>query len=294
MEKNFRINKGIFFNLFLILIFLHTFVLFAINPLNFKKETTFAEKAIYSIPIIMYHSIVPNKNTSFTISPDRLEGDLKYIKEQGYTAITINELIKYTEGNYTLPDKPIIITFDDGYYNNYVYLPSLMKKYDMKCVISIVGSFSNSKSNIENKPQSINCSHLNAMQIIELAKTNRVEFQHHSYALHSYGKVRHGIRKNNGENSEDYKNMLVKDTEKLNDWLYKNCNIKTYAYTYPFGSWCKEAYDILKEMGFKATLGVEAGINKISIGSELKNLYRFNRFGNLTTEEFFENMKRYK
>ena len=151
----------------------------------------------------MYHSVLQKGGTAYTISADMLESDFKYIKEKGYNTVTVNEVIAFTEGKGTLPEKPIMLTFDDGYYNNFVYVIPLLEKYDFKCVTAIVGSFSNSKDNREGKKQSLSYSHMNKYQIKEAVKSGRVEIQHHSYSLHSYGKARKGMRINKGESYED-------------------------------------------------------------------------------------------
>lgn len=69
-----------------------------------------------AIPIILYHSILEsNKITDrYAVTPNQLESDLKYIRDNGYTTITMNNLIEYVDENKPLPEKPIIITFDDG------------------------------------------------------------------------------------------------------------------------------------------------------------------------------------
>lgn len=75
------------------------------------------------IPIIMYHGLCKDnsRRNEYMISPDYFEQDLKYITDHGYTTIFLSELINYFEKGTPLPEKPIILTFDDGYYNNYVY-----------------------------------------------------------------------------------------------------------------------------------------------------------------------------
>ena len=78
-----------------------------------------------------------------------MEQDFQYLKEQGYTAVLPDDLIAYANGEGQLPPKPILITFDDGYYNNYSYAFPLLKKYDMKAVISIVGNFTEQYSEKE-------------------------------------------------------------------------------------------------------------------------------------------------
>lgn len=76
------------------------------------------------------------------ISPDLFESDLKYFQENGYTTVTVNDLIDYVYSDKALPDKCVMLTFDDGYYNNYKYVFLLLKKYNAKAVISPVAKFS--------------------------------------------------------------------------------------------------------------------------------------------------------
>ena len=100
---------------------------------NSENSTEFVK-----LPVIMYHFVLKNSNTKnkFTISESTFEEDLKYIKNNNYTTILVQDLINYTENKTNLPEKPILLTFDDGAYNNYLYAFPLAKKYNMKFVFS--------------------------------------------------------------------------------------------------------------------------------------------------------------
>ena len=97
------------------------------------------------LPIIMYHSILKDQSRSgkYVITPDMLKQDLEYISSKGYTTITMTDLIRYVYDDAPLPEKPIIITFDDGDYNNYGYAVPILKELNMKAVFSIVGEYTN-------------------------------------------------------------------------------------------------------------------------------------------------------
>lgn len=88
------------------------------------------------LPIIMYHSMLRNGSGEYTISPETFEEDLRYLKDNGYTTIYMQDLLDYINKQVPLPEKPIMLTFDDGYYNNYLYAYPLAKKYESKIVIS--------------------------------------------------------------------------------------------------------------------------------------------------------------
>jgi len=100
------------------------------------------------LPVVMYHGILKDGNYSgrFVITPDEFEQDLKYLSDNGYTSVFMSQIIDYVKNGTPLPEKPVVITFDDGYYNNYLYAYPLALKYNMKLVISIVGKYGNCKS----------------------------------------------------------------------------------------------------------------------------------------------------
>lgn len=111
----------------------------AVMPTFAKEEKTDGIK----LPIIMYHSIVKNEDRSgeYVITPIELEKDLLYLKQNGYTTVFVNDVIRYVKRGGELPEKPIILSFDDGTYNYREYLLPLLEKYDMKATVSIVGAY---------------------------------------------------------------------------------------------------------------------------------------------------------
>ena len=120
----------------LVLILLFSFF-WIFNYVNADNES------YINVPIIMYHSILKSQSGDYIVHPD----DLAYISSKGYTTITMTDLINYVYKDTPLPKKPIIITFDDGHYNNLGYAVPLLKKYNMKAVVSIVGKYTDTFSN---------------------------------------------------------------------------------------------------------------------------------------------------
>lgn len=241
------------------------------------------------VPIIMYHSILkdPSRSNKYTVTPTVLEEDLKYIKDKGYTTVTIADLISYVYDDKPLPEKPIVLTFDDGHYNNYGYLFPLLEKYDMKAVISIVGSYTDKFT--ETDEANLNYSYLRWKDIKELMDTGRIEFQNHTYNLHSNTGKRIGTKKIKGETDEHYKNVLEEDILKLQQEFKENTNYIPQCFTYPFGGISNASLDIIKELGFKASLSCEQGINKLTKNpNSLYLLKRYNRPSYISTYNFFQ------
>lgn len=241
------------------------------------------------VPIIMYHSILkdPSRSNKYTVTPTVLEEDLKYIKDNGYTTVSISDLISYVYDDMPLPEKPIVLTFDDGHYNNYGYLFPLLEKYDMKAVISIVGSYTDKFT--ETDEANLNYSYLRWKDIKELMDTGRIEFQNHTYSLHSNTGKRIGTKKIKGETDEHYKSILKDDILKLQQEFEENTHYTPQCFTYPFGGISNASLDIIKELGFKASLSCEQGINKLTKNpNSLYLLKRYNRPSYISTYNFFQ------
>lgn len=243
----------------------------------------------YYVPVIMYHSILADSSLQgrYVISPKQLESDLIYLTENGYTAITVSDLISYVESGIPLPEKPVMLTFDDGYYNNYLYAYPLMRKYGFKMVLSVIGKCSEFYS--ETDESSAYYSHCTWDQLREMELSGFVEVQNHSYDMHTLDKGRNGTKKNSWESLDNYRSVLSGDIMKCQLGLVENSGITPLAFTYPFGAISSESVDIIKELGFKATFSCEEKINLITRDPEcLFGINRFLRPTGEASEAYFE------
>lgn len=243
------------------------------------------------LPIIMYHQITTNpaKKGKYSVTLDELEKDFLYIKKCGYTAINIEELLDYAYNGADLPEKPIMITFDDGRETMYEYLLPLLEKLDMKAVIAVIGSATDLFT--ERTDHHLSYSHLNWEKVNALVQSKHIEIQNHSYDMHSNKNGRNGMRKKIGESYEKYKEVLKEDLMKFQNLIFKHTNYLPTAVVYPFGEYSKETPEILRELGFKAALTCEGKVNKISredCDYWLFRLGRFNRASGKSSEEFFK------
>ncbi len=239
-----------------------------------------SEKQGKCVPIIMYHSIIKDESRTgeYVITPIELEKDIIYLKNNGYTPVFINDLIRYVKYGGELPKKPVILTFDDGTYNYKTYLLPLLKKYNFKATVSIVGSYTDAACE-EAEPNPA-YSYLDWQDISELRDSGLVEICNHSYDMHNLD-GRRGVSQLDGETYEDYRRIFLNDTTKVQNLCNEYCGFKPNVYTYPFGIHCESARRLVKNMGFEASLGVEEKVNYIVKGDEscLYNLNRYNRSG---------------
>lgn len=213
------------------------------------------------VPIIMYHSLTERSNDKWTLPPSEFEKDLAYLKENGYNAVFVSELVAFVEGSADLPENPIVITFDDCYYNNYEYALPLLEQYDMKMTLSVIGSYTEEFSEVED--QNVDYAHLSWEALAEMQASRRVELANHTWGLHTHEKGRDGCCRIAGEELEAYRRVFTEDVGRLQKRLLDTCGAVPICFTYPFGSKCPEALEILRDMGFKASLSCYEGQNTI-------------------------------
>lgn len=97
-----------------------------------------------AVPILMYHKVdrLPPGNKDFNpqavVSPENFEKHLLYLKQQGYETITLTDLYAYVTRGEPLPEKPVVLTFDDGYVDFYTIVYPLLKKYDMRATLFVL------------------------------------------------------------------------------------------------------------------------------------------------------------
>lgn len=241
------------------------------------------------LPIIMYHGLLKEEKRQgqFIISPNLFEQDLRYLQENGYTTVVIADLIAYVQEGKPLPEKPVMLTFDDGYYNNYLYAFPLLKQYNCKMVLSPIGRYTDEYT--QNKDTHANYAHCSWDAVREMMASGLVEFQNHSYNLHSIDSGRKGAKKKAVESLVDYRTLLVEDVMKMQTRMREETGYTPTAFVYPFGAVSSESLPILKELGFQATLICESHINAITRDPEcLYGLGRYRRPAKTGSEAFFK------
>ena len=86
------------------------------------------------MPVIMYHTILNSRDGVYIVSEAQLENDLKELIARGYEFVFPSEVAEFVSGEGSLPEKPVMLTFDDGHYNNLYYGLPILEKYGAKAI----------------------------------------------------------------------------------------------------------------------------------------------------------------
>jgi len=90
------------------------------------------------VPVLMYHHINNHKGDMVTVTPEIFERQMRYLHKSGYKTLKPGELLSYIKGDLFLKEKAVLITFDDGWLDNYIYAYPVLKKYGINAAIFIV------------------------------------------------------------------------------------------------------------------------------------------------------------
>lgn len=251
------------------------------------------ERAAVRLPILMYHqvSIDPEALGPYTISPEMFEQDLIYLQSHGYTTVTVKELEAYANGTFTLPDKPVMLTFDDGYESLGAYVLPLLEQYKMHAVLSVVGEIMDIYTAEED--HHLSYSFFSWPGLKALNESEWVEIASHTYGMH-WEKERQGCAIMSGESQEAYRALLCEDIERQEGLFQQYLEERPAAFAYPFGHYCKESREILGEYGYHVLFTTDQKVNLLTGNpAELLDLGRYNRASTLSCEQIFTKI-RYK
>lgn len=272
-----------------IIVFVFVYILFLIRsyPIYGYQEQ--------EIPILMYHHLEDNINNTTVISPKSFENQMKLLKMEGYQAISAQQLYDYLNDQAPLPQKPVLITFDDGYFSNYEKAYPILKKYDMHAEIFVIASRileMNGNNYHPNETAKMSWDQLKEMK-------DYITIQSHTWDLHYKLPSKNG--KLNGavfgpsivngqlESQVEYEERVRNDFIHSRKIIKEKLGYEPIAISYPYGIYSPSTIKLAKEAGFKMAFVIQ---NKhVKKGDSLFTLSRITINGNDTGEAFIHKLK---
>ena len=180
------------------------------------------------------------------------------------------------EQGTSLPEKPVLITFDDGYESNYTLAYPVLQKYGMRATIFVIG-VSLGKETYKDTGHAMT-PHFSLEQAQEMMASGLISIQSHGYDMHNVSgldqaPLRSGVLQMEGESEADYIHFLRQDSNQMQQLLGYTPGILAY----PYGSVSELSEMILSEMGIWATVTIVPKCNTIIRGmpQTLRQLGRF-------------------
>lgn len=234
------------------------------------------------VPVLMYHHIATDSDSANIISPDLFEQQIAALAEAGYQAVTPDQLSAYVNQGAALPEKPVVITFDDGYLSNYEYAYPILQKYGMCATIFVVGATVGNQEHYKDTEYPIT-PHFTYAQAKEMVDSGVISIQSHTYDMHQWaayedGRARENILRWADEPEDTYHAALTADCQRIREEIMAGTGeTSVHVMAYPTGKSDDLSRMILAENGFDITFSTQSGSNTL-IKGQPQSLLCMSRF----------------
>ena len=239
---------------------------------------------------LTYHDIVSYKDklsSNDSITSDHLVDHFEWLKVNGYQPISIDDIENIKNGSKILPDKAVLLTWDDGYSSFYTHVFPLLKAYNYPAVLAIVGSWMAAEPDgfVRYGDTMVGRNKFMSWeQIQEIHASGLVEIASHSYDLHTsidssrfgdrlpaVNSVKYDLITGNYETETEYRERIRRDLQASSDQLLHHLGFRPRVIIWPYGSRNQTAIDIAQEIGMTITMSID------SVPSDLFNIQDISR-----------------
>ena len=202
----------------------------------------------YVVPILMYHRVSEGANESLYVSPDTFNRQMAYIKCRGYDVISLDELVEGIKNGKKFKHNTIVITFDDGYKDNYISAYPVLESNGFPATIFLISNYIDKKQ-----------SHLKWQQIKEMLEDSKIAFGGHT---------RNNVYLPDVKSKSRLKNEIAGCKRDIEAKIGRNIDY----FCYPTGGFSEEIKDIVKEAGYKGACTTNRGFVRFN-----KDVYELKR-----------------
>lgn len=221
-------------------------------PANFQR-----------LPILYYHSIMTEKGNELRIPVEQFEEQMKYLYDNGFHVISLDQMYSALAGG-SLPQKPVVITFDDGYEDNYTNAYRVMKKYNFTGSVFMVSNY------------------VNGTGFLKMSQLQE---------LQANGWIIGGHTANHIDLATVNKTEAIKELKESRDDLEKQLNYKMKYFAYPFGGYNENVISIIREDGYQIAFTKEKGW--LIPNEDLLLLKRVYLYANMGMDKFIYRLNNY-
>jgi peptidoglycan/xylan/chitin deacetylase (PgdA/CDA1 family) len=214
------------------------------------------------IPILYYHSIGKEDGNELRIPPEEYEAQLQFLHQNGYQSITIHELYRHFYEGYELPKKPFVMTFDDGYADNYSNAFRIAKKYGFLGTVFMVTDWINGIGYLSNE------------QLLEMSREG---WQIEAHTM-SHPKL-----------NEIPLEQLERELSGSKSQLEAVLNRPVKYLAYPYGNYSEEVIKVAKMVGYAMGFTTERGWAKKAEAYKIQRIYCYANMGVVEFKRRVEN-----
>ncbi len=235
------------------------------------------------VPVLMWHNLAEESSGDMTISVDTFRAQIEALHEAGFRTVSLQQLYDYVHFGTELPGKPIVLTFDDGYFSNYEYAFPILQEYDMQATIFAIG-VSAGKDTYKDTDHAMT-PHFGADEAREMVDSGLISVQSHTFDMHQWppfedgnAQVRETLLPFDGEADADYEAAVEADFAESRELLESITGQPVNALAFPEGAYVTLTQDALRSAGAELTFTTVRAVNTVVKGLP-QSLCAMPRFG---------------
>ena len=235
------------------------------------------------VPVLMWHNLAEESSGDMTISVDTFRAQIEALHEAGFKTVSLQQLYDYVHFGTELPEKPIVLTFDDGYFSNYEYAFPILQEYDMQATIFAIG-VSVGKDTYKDTDHAMT-PHFGADEAREMVDSGLMSVQSHTFDMHQWppfedgnAQVRETLLPFDGEADADYEAAVEADFAESRELLESITGQPVNALAFPEGAYVTLTQDALRSAGAELTFTTVRAVNTVVKGLP-QSLCAMPRFG---------------
>lgn len=248
------------------------------------QATALPDKTVSrDVPVLMWHNLAEESNGDMTISVDTFRAQIEALHEAGFKTVSLQQLYDYVHFGTELPEKPIVLTFDDGYFSNYEYAFPILQEYDMQATIFAIG-VSVGKDTYKDTDHAMT-PHFGADEAREMVDSGLISVQSHTFDMHQWppfedgnAQVRETLLPFDGEADADYEAAVEADFAESRELLESITGQPVNALAFPEGAYVTLTQDALRSAGAELTFTTVRAVNTVVKGLP-QSLCAMPRFG---------------
>jgi peptidoglycan/xylan/chitin deacetylase (PgdA/CDA1 family) len=225
-----------------------------------------------AVPILTYHHVNPLEGDMVTVSLNHFEEQMAFLHRRGYQTLFVSELVEWMVGAKRLSKKSVVLTFDDGFWDNYEFAFPVLKRYGIKATIFIVTGWISEGKASDLTRKIITHHEANQLtaqgqgkhiamtweEVKELQDSGLIEIESHTHS----------------HNKELYQNgpALQEDLKRSRQAIFDHLQKESSCLCWPGGRYNQASILAAREAGFKALCTTKRGLNQP--GGDLLQLKR--------------------
>jgi biofilm PGA synthesis lipoprotein PgaB len=251
------------------------------------------------VVVLEYHGFTPGDDSTendWLIPQASFREQMEYLKSNGYSVISLHHLVDHMISGSPIPNRPVVLTFDDGYLSNYALAYPVLKKLNFPATIFLI---------VSNEGKMGGLPFLSWGEMKEMESGGLIDIQSHTYGLHHMQTI---APEANGpgraenipaalarlyaggrmETKEAYQSRILADLVNSRQVIEKNLHNRVDVLCWPFGAYNHTLVDIARRAGFKYMVTTMEGYN--GYGDSPLYIYRQTVESNMSMEDFIKKL----